>query len=92
MLAPPPRGTPQTPWTFPAAFTQLPEQHSKFVEQTSPCCVQKETAPEQMPLLHRFEQHSPALAHGLPAVRQVWPGLTLAHVPLVQMPLQQSPS
>lgn len=77
--------------TFAPALTQLPVQHSKFVEQTSPCCVQNETAPEQMPLLHMFEQHSLELAHGLPAVRQVDPPLTLPHFPFVQIPLQQSP-
>ena len=90
-LAPVPSGAPQTPVMLLPAFTQFPVQHSKFVEQTSPCCVQKETAPEQMPLLHRFEQHSLELAHGLPAVRHVCPVFTLAHVPFVQMPLQQSP-
>lgn len=88
---PPLVGAPQAPVVAPAAFTQLPPQHSKFVEQISPCCVQKETALEHTPLLQRFEQQSAAAEHGLPAVRQVWPGLTLAHVPFVQMPLQQSP-
>jgi hypothetical protein len=76
---------------FPACFTQLPPQHSELAAQTSPCCVQNETAPEQMPLLHRLEQHSLPLLHGLPAVRHVWPGLTLPQVPFAQMPLQQSP-
>jgi len=90
-LAPPPRGSPQTPVVLPDAFTQFPVQHSKSVEQISPCCVQNETAPEQMPLLQRFEQHSLAVEHGLPAVRQVWPALTLPHFPFVQIPLQQSP-
>jgi hypothetical protein len=62
-----------------------------LVEQISFCCVQNETAAEQMPLLHRFEQQSPELLHGLPAVRQVCPGFRLAQVLFVQMPLQQSP-
>jgi hypothetical protein len=55
---------------LPACFTQLAPQHSKLLEQTSPCWVQNETAAEQTPLLQRFEQHSPAVEHGLPAVRQ----------------------
>jgi hypothetical protein len=88
---PPLVGAPQTPVTLPGCFTQLAPQHSKLVEHTSPCCVQNETAPEQVPLLQRPEQHSVPVAHGFPAVRHVWPGLTLPHVPFVQMPLQQSP-
>lgn len=89
---PPLVGAPQTPVTLPACFTQLAPQHSKFVEHTSPCCVQNETAPEQMPLLQRFEQQSLPAEHGLPAVRHVCPGFTLAHAPFVQMPLQHSPA
>jgi hypothetical protein len=77
---------------LPASFTQLPPQHSAFVEQTSFCCVQNDTALEQMPPLHSFEQQSPPVVQGLPAVRHVAPGLRLEHLPVSQMPLQQSPS
>jgi hypothetical protein len=52
--------------------------------------VQKETAPEQVPFVHRFEQHWLAVVQPLPAVRQVPPGLTGAHLLAVQIPLQHS--
>jgi hypothetical protein len=71
-------------------FTQLPVQHWLFVKQTSPCWVQKETEPEQTPFWHRFEQHCVLSVQPLPEVRQPPPGLTDAHLPPVQIPLQQS--
>jgi hypothetical protein len=52
--------------------------------------VQNETAPEHTPFLHRFEQHCASAVQPLPAVRHPPPGLTEAHLPFVQMPLQQS--
>jgi len=71
---------------------QLPLQQSAFAAQISPCCVQNETASEQRPLLHRFEQQSVPVPQGFPAVRHACPGLTLVQVLFVQMPLQQSPA
>jgi hypothetical protein len=85
-----PPGSPQVPFGFVPTLAQLPEQHWSFVKQTSPFWVQKETSFEQAPFVHRFEQHWVAVVHPLPAVRQPPPGLTGAHKPLVQMPLQQS--
>jgi len=89
---PPEVGEPQRPVMLPACFAQLPVQHSELFEQMSFCCVQNETALEQIPLLQSFEQQSPCAAHGLPAVRHEPPVFRLAHLPASQMPLQQSPS
>jgi hypothetical protein len=59
-----------------------------LLKHTSPFCVQNETAEEQTPFRQSFEQQSPAAEHPLPAVRHPPPGLTGAHLLLVQMPLQ----
>jgi len=88
---PPEVGAPQEPVGLPAPLMQLPLQQSALLVQISFGCVQNDTAPEQIPLLHRPEQQSVALPHGLPAVRHVWPGFALAHRFPWQMPLQQSP-
>jgi len=92
-LAPPPWGSPHTPVAAPAAFVQLPEQHSDAAAQMSPFCVQNETASEQRPALQKLEQQSVGLAQGLPEVRQLAPGLTEPHTPPpvpsgLQIPLQ----
>lgn len=88
---PPLVGAPHTPVVLPACLVQLPPQHSKLVEHTSPSCVQNETALEQTPLLQSFEQQSLAVVQRFPDVRHDWPGFALAHVPVAQIPLQQSP-
>jgi hypothetical protein len=77
--------------TLPAGLVQFPLQHSKFVEQISPGCVQKDTALEQAPSLQKFEQQSEWWEQGLFAVRHVCPTLTFWQRLFVQIPLQQSP-
>jgi hypothetical protein len=84
-----PPGGPQVPFALAPTLTQLPLQHWLFVKQTSVSWVQKETAAEQTPFRHRFEQQSPLPPHPLPAVRQPPPGLTGAQTPPLQRPLQQ---
>jgi hypothetical protein len=71
-------------------LAQLPLQHWSFVKQTSFTWTQNETAFEQPPPRHSFEQQSFAVAHGFPAILQVPPPPTGAHRLLVQTPLQQS--
>ena len=78
------------PFAFAPILTQFPLQHWSLRKQTSPLWVQNDTALEQTPLRHRFEQHSPELVHPFPAVRQPPPGFTRAQRPFVQMPLQHS--
>jgi hypothetical protein len=81
--------TPQRPSVAPAAFVQLPPQHSTSLAQASPFCVQNEAAP-QMPFLQYLEQQSPFAAHVLPDVLHV--ALSAAHFPAVHLPPQHSPS
>jgi hypothetical protein len=67
------------PIVAPLALVQMPPQHSVFVLQMSPVCVQNEGWFEQTPLLQKLEQHSPFVAHVLPEVRQE--PLSGVHVP-----------
>ncbi len=62
-------GIPHTPSVFVPCFVQSPPQHSAFVLQTSPVCVQNDTWPEHRPLVQRLAQQSPFTWHALPAVR-----------------------
>jgi hypothetical protein len=89
-LAPVPPTAPHVPFWFVPVFMQLPVQHWVFSKQMSPVCVQNETAPEHTPPWQRPEQQSVLREQPLPDVRQPPPGLTAAHLPLVQTPLQQS--
>ena len=65
-------------------------QHWALVKHDSPICVQNDTAFEQTPFSHRFEQHWLASVQPLPCVRQPPPGFTAAHLLLVHTPLQHS--
>src|SRR5689334_21135883 len=86
LLAPPGSGWPQRPTVAPCALLQRPPQHSLFVEQTSPFCVQKEPF-EQTPPLQSFEQQSACAVQALPVVRHS--GLSGAHTLLaLHVPLQ----
>ena len=69
----------QVPSVAPAALLQSPPQHSRSLEHASPSCVQNDTLPLQVPLLHSFEQHSAFVEQALPAVRQE--GFSGAHAP-----------
>jgi hypothetical protein len=84
-LAEPLGGGPHVPSVCPDATLQVPVQQSLAVWQASPCCTQNEEA-WQVPPLQYPEQQSPATAQALPSVLQ--PGLSVAHAPLVHVPLQ----
>lgn len=85
-LAPVPPAAAHVPFALLPVFTQSPVQHCSFSKQMSPVCEQYET-PEHAPLSQRPEQQSALTEQPLPSVWQP-PGLTGAHLPLVQIPLQ----
>jgi hypothetical protein len=70
-------------------MSHMPPQHSPSCAQTSPSCTQYDDGP-QWPLSHFAEQQSVSALHELPSVLQV--ALSGAHVPLVHVPPQHSPS
>lgn len=80
-------GAAQLPSVFPAAIVHVPEQQSPFREQTSFVWMQKDEPSWQCPLVQRCEQHSPSEAQVLPAEWQAV--VRAAHLPAVQVPLQQ---
>jgi hypothetical protein len=80
-------GGPQVPSVLPAAIVQVDEQQSKSFEQTSFACTQNDEPSWQRPPVQRLEQHSESAAQVFPAVWQVV--VSGAHVPAVQVPLQQ---
>jgi hypothetical protein len=82
---------PQVPNPTPASFAllQTPLQQSVPLLQMSPVCTQNDEA-EHFPPLHRPEQQSLLVAQVLLSVEQVV--LSGAHLPLAQVPLQQSAS
>src|SRR5947209_4663634 len=67
IVQPPLDGWPHVPSAWFCALVQTPPQQSLPLAQTSPFCPQYEGA-EQMPLLQKFEQHSPPVVHALPSV------------------------
>jgi hypothetical protein len=78
-------GGPHVPSVAPAGTLQLPPQQSVPVWHVSPCWLQKDPC-WQVPPLQRPEQQSVLEVHALPSVLHI--GLSAAHRPLVQLPLQ----
>jgi hypothetical protein len=78
---------PHMPSAAPAAFAQLPPQHSVSDEHASPFCAQNEGVP-QKPFLQYFAQHSPLPVQGLPVVLHVVE--SGVHLPPSHLPPQHS--
>jgi hypothetical protein len=72
-------GTEHVPSVMPLAIVQMPPQHSLFVLQTSPVCVQNDGRLEHAPFSQNDEQHSALVEHVLPDVLHV--GFNGVHVP-----------
>jgi hypothetical protein len=80
----------QVPRPAPAGIEQWPVQQSVERTQASPGWMQYEAPSAQIPLRQSFEQQSPPVVQGLPAVLQE--ALSGSHFPPVQAPLQHAPA
>jgi hypothetical protein len=76
------------PSVLPAATVHVPVQQSPPEAQASPACPQKDAA-WQVPPEHSAEQHRAPVVQPLPSVLQAV--FSAAHLPAVQVWLQQSP-
>ena len=84
IVAPGAEGTLHTPIVIPVPLVQMPPQHSLFVEQMSPVCVQNDDWLEQRPFVQRLEQQFAFDVHALPDVEH--PPLSGVHVPPASAP------
>jgi hypothetical protein len=92
-LVAPTLGCVHVPSDAPEVMLHNPPQHSASCAHASPFCVQNDDGPQCPLALHSPEQHAagpvPPAVHALPSVRHVV--LSAAHLPLLQLPPQQSP-
>jgi hypothetical protein len=82
---PPNANWPQVPTLAPVGIVQVPTQQSPLVWHASPVCPQNDEGWQMLPLQNP-EQQALLAVQALPSVLQV--GLSAAHLPLVQVPLQ----